>query len=101
MELKRPLRLVYVEWDDAATRSCWMDLDEIERYRQATWLVRQCGFLLEDTDQHVLLAGSWTPDDEWHTEKFGDITRIPKTWIRKQHTLQTITDDGQIRRRTR
>lgn len=101
MELKRPLRLVYVEWEDASTRCPWMELEEIDAYRQGQFLVRQCGFLLEDTGRYLLLADTWTPGDDWHTEKFGNVTRIPKPWIHKHHLLQTITDDGQIRRRTR
>lgn len=79
MTLTRPLRLLYVEWDDASTHAGWLQHRELEDYRHARWLTRQTGYLLEETDRHLMLAGSWCPASAWKDEAFGDITRIPRT----------------------
>lgn len=101
MEIPRPLRLIYLEWEDAASRASWMDTTEIEDYAAGQFLVRQAGYLLEDTDRYLLLAGSWGPEGEWQSERFGDITRIPRTWIRHRRTLAIVTEEGRIRVQSR
>lgn len=98
MDIRRPLKLLYLEWDDAATRARWMDVDEVEAYAAGQFLTRQTGFLLEETSQHLVIAGSWAPEDEWHVERFGDVTRIPKTWIRQRRVLATVNARGELRR---
>lgn len=97
MDIPRPLRLLYLEWDDAASRSVWMTADDLREYANSQWLNRQCGFLLEETAAHLLIAGSWAPEDDWHVEKFGDVTRIPKTWIKTRRVLATVSDSGTLR----
>ena len=91
--------MVYVEWDDAASRGHWMGEADLADYSRGNFLVRQCGYLLEDTRRHLLLAGSWTPEDDWHEERFGDIVRIPRTWVRVKRVLLTIGEDGSLHMR--
>jgi hypothetical protein len=101
MRIRRPLRVVYLEWEDASSRSGWMNIDDVEEYLRGQHLVRHVGYLLSDTGRTVLIAGSWTPEDEWTTEQFGNITRIPKTWIRQRVVLGTATASGTVRGRPR
>lgn len=91
MTVPRPLKLIYVEWDDASSRAAWMVEDELDGYGRSSHIVRQSGFLLEQTDRHLLLAGAVTVESKWSAELFGDVTRIPRTWIRRQRVLGTLS----------
>lgn len=75
-----------------------MDLSELDEYRKSGWMVRQSGFLLEETKTHILLAGAWSPETEWKDETFSPVTRIPKAWIRCRRLLATVTEAGIIKR---
>jgi hypothetical protein len=106
----KPFRLVYLEWEDAGSRAAWADRDEAESFGASDHVVRQSGFLLADTRRYLLLAGSWTPETDFATETYADLTRIPRTWIRRRVVLGTVTSTGVVhlrgasrarRRRTR
>lgn len=94
MMISRPLRLLYVEWDDAASLAEWLTRAEVETFAHGSWLVRQVGIVLEDSDHHLVLAGAWCPEEGWHPERFGDVTRIPRPWIRRRRALGTVTEQG-------
>lgn len=96
MTIRWPVRVVYLEWDDAATRAPWMTLEELDEYQRGQWLVRQSGFLLAETDTHLLIAGGWAPEDHWRVDQFGPTTRIPKAWIRHRRVLATIGRSGRL-----
>jgi hypothetical protein len=87
--IRRPLKLIYLEWEDASGLNVWMDADEVETYSRGHFLVRQVGFVLKETPRYLLIAGQWIPEDDFHDEKFGDVTRIPKTWVRTRRIIPT------------
>jgi hypothetical protein len=88
----RPLRIIYVEWDDAADEAGWMNARELETWRGTRHLVRETGYVLEDTDDHLILSAAWGPETPFSPEAFAKLTRIPKTWIRRRVELGRIVD---------
>lgn len=87
------MRLVYLEWEDAATRPGWIKPEDVDEFANSEFIVRQVGFVLKDTERGLVVAASWTPETPWKGEQFGDVTRIPRTWIRKRIPLGSTDGD--------
>lgn len=82
-------KLVYLEWSDSISNSMWKNLDEaIEWAKGRDWLVRHIGWILVETKKYILIAGSWTPETDSSEEQFGNLQKIPTTWIRKRKILK-------------
>ena len=101
MTLRYPLRLIYVEWDDAESVTRWMDLEDLDAFIGKVNPIRQAGFLLHEDDHVLILAGQISPEDDYKDEKVGDVMRIPKTWIRVRLTLGRLAKNGTITQRSR
>ena len=54
---------VEVEWEDAASEDRWQEMDEAVVGLSRPWLVRSIGYLIHDTEDGVILAGSVDPED--------------------------------------
>jgi len=79
--------LIYIEWCDAVSNSGgWMDEEEsLEWAENVMWIVRECGFLIKETKEYILIANKLTPDSE--DALYGNLKKIPKTWIKKRISL--------------
>lgn len=79
------LPLVYVEWEDAKSLiASWKTLEESIEWGKKIIVNRQAGFLIEDTPDHILLAGLYIGT----TRKLGTIFKIPTTWIRFRKNIK-------------
>lgn len=77
--------LIYIEWCDAtAINSDWEPVQTVIDYAKEdeSWLVREVGFVLEETDEYILLASQITAGGN-----VGNAVKIPTTWIRKRIEL--------------
>ena len=89
MNLKKYLKnkkykIVYLEWDDAVSAPAgWVD-DFYEWKKTSSFIIKETGFLLEENKKEIFLAGFIKDEDESTIERFGNVRRIPKGWIKKK-----------------
>lgn len=78
--------LIYIEWCDAASygNGTWQDVDELKAWARGedSWLVREVGFVVEETDDYILMVSQISDNG-----KVGNAMKIPKGWIRKRVEL--------------
>jgi hypothetical protein len=79
---------VYIEWCDAQVNSDgWKDINESLLWSQENdWIIQQVGIILNETKKYLLIAGKQNPQSDRECQ-YSEITKIPKTWIRKRKTL--------------
>jgi len=78
--------LIYIEWVDAATNSGWFTHEETREWiNKDNWLVRQVGWILEENEKHIILAGRIEIDD---TSLLGQLCKIPKPWIVRRKIIK-------------
>lgn len=85
------MKLIYIEWADAINNhaSNWNTKEDVTLWaKESDWYIRECGWLIEETKEHIVLAGSWKPEDEYTEEQFSLLKKIPKTWIRKRKEIK-------------
>lgn len=84
--MKNPssLPLVYVQWSDAVSDSGgWNTYEEALEWSDPDALViHQVGWLVEDTDTHILLASRIAHQNEDSQEQYGHLQMIPKGWVK-------------------
>lgn len=82
------MQLYYIEWADALTfYDEWRDRESIcERYKNDDWIIRQAGYILKETKKYIIIASKYNPQ-EADKDRFAEITKIPKTWIRKKKKI--------------
>ncbi len=84
------MKLIYIEWEDAHSSNGWHTKEEADRMKEDMPVIKQVGWVLEERPRYVLLCarhaedGIFTDDND---EAFGNLQRIPKTWIRKRVDL--------------
>lgn len=85
---KKP-KLIQIFWSDATANARWMTLDEaIEWGKTSTWDVEEVGWVLDETDEYILLASRrMLQEDSSYT--YGAFQKIPRTWIRSRKVLRT------------
>lgn len=81
-------KLIYLEWIDAFTSSGWHDRDEIKVVNDDEFYIKEAGWLLEENDKCMIFASSWSPETDSKVERFLNVHKIPKTWIRKRKVLK-------------
>lgn len=87
-------KLIYIEWCDAISHTRgWMTKKEaFDWAKNEDWIVRQAGFLMEETKEYILLASRINPqpdtDDGYNTD---GLFKIPKTWIRKRTLIRKVS----------
>lgn len=82
------LPLIYLEWEDAMSRSSWIDDSDLEAWSKDGFYVCQVGWVLKETSKFIMLASRRNPESEWGQTQWGNIQRIPKTWIRNRRKLK-------------
>ncbi len=83
------MKLVYLEWHDAVSNAAWFTREEADAWGHATdWTIREAGWLVEEAKDHVVIATSWKPEDTWCEEKFCNMHKIPRSWIKKYKVLK-------------
>ena len=58
MSLHKNPPLIYIEWCDAIeSQAGWQEVEVIEEWAKTSdWLVAECGFLVEETKEHLVFA---------------------------------------------
>lgn len=83
---KEKYKLIYLEWCDACGGDIgWCNSEDAKEWGKEGFIIRQAGWLIEESDNHVLLAFKYNPQEI--EGKFSQLTRIPKTWIIKRINL--------------
>lgn len=84
------MKLVYIEWEDAQSQNGWHTREEVKEFIEKPIIVNQIGWIFEETRRYIVLiarhapGGLFTNDDD---DSFGNLQRIPKTWIKKRIDL--------------
>lgn len=85
-KVKNP-QLFYIEWEDACAEVGWKDKEEIDDWISNKGLmVKQVGWLLSEGKTHYNFA-SRKSDEENDFMQYGNLIKIPKTWIRRKVNL--------------
>jgi len=86
------MRLLYIEWCDAvAGGNEWATRELVDNWgKSSDWVVRECGWLIEETKEYIVIASCWKPEDELTEEQFKHLMKIPKTWIRKRKFIDNL-----------
>lgn len=83
--------LIYLEWEDAHSRSGWHTKDEIQKYwEEERCIVKEIGWIYKETKNSLLLYGriqEWA-EDEPEDIQYGLLQKIPKSWIRKRKVMR-------------
>ena len=61
IEWPKTKKVVYVEWDDAWASAKWSDIEHVGREPLRCVSI---GIVLERTKEHILLAQSWSEDNQ-------------------------------------
>jgi hypothetical protein len=77
------MKAVYIEWLDHASSEMQWNNEETRTLR-SPFLVRTMGFILEETDEHIILAMSHTGEEETF---FGEVL-VLKSCIKKRKALK-------------
>lgn len=90
------MKLVYIEWCDAIASGLeWTDINVAKEWgKKSEWIVRETGWLLEDTKEYISIAAVWKPEDEFCDEQVKQLMKIPKTWIKKRVDLTEYIRSG-------
>lgn len=82
------MKLIYIEWQDCAYKQGWSTKEKaIEWAKDGGWHIRQIGFLLDETEDYVLLCDSWSPEDDWKNKEYTGLVKVPKGWIKNRKDL--------------
>jgi len=80
-------KLIYIEWHDAFGSHQWQTNGEIENWKKGEFIIREVGWVIEETKKQIILAGRNNVADNGDPEQWGSLQKIPKTWIRKTINL--------------
>ncbi len=81
-------KLIYIEWADAVSNTTWFD-DEmaVEWADNTEWVVKQVGWVIKETKEYICIASRRKEEDTNTVAQWGQLEKIPKTWIRKRKNL--------------
>lgn len=91
--MKKKYPKIYIEWADTISplEKVWRnELSSIEWAVNEDYWVSEMGFLIKETKEWILLAGRYNVTKEGDIEEIslGDLTKIPKGWIRNRKILK-------------
>ena len=83
-------KLIYIEWADAHTNTAgWRAEEEALLWgRETNWFIRECGWLIEETDEYLVIATALKPETDFEEKQFLNLHKIPKTWIKNKKTIK-------------
>lgn len=85
----KKVKPVYIEWCDAIASGLeWTDADVVKEWgEKSDWVVREMGWLIEETKEYLVIASVHKPEDEFCNEQYKHLMKIPKTWVRVKKEL--------------
>ena len=80
---------IYIRWCDATSRyESWTNLeDSVSWADTSNWEIEELGWLLKETREYILIAGKKGLENN-KEPLYGQVTKIPKTWIKKLIVLK-------------
>ena len=79
--------LYYIEWEDAIANTGWMSKDAAaDWFDEQTMIVKQIGWIVMEEKNYIGMVSrksTWSEQEE----EYGQIQKIPRTWIRKKIKL--------------
>ena len=76
---------IFIKWVDAANLDKgWHNLESAIKWAQTDQTILQYGFLLNETEDYVLLASAFSS----RSDTFKSLFRIPKGWILEMRKLR-------------
>lgn len=89
------MKIVSLEWKDAFCNGSWFDKEELAKMveNKELWCYTT-GFLIKNTPKELIICSNWVPENKDHfvIEKFSNIQKIPKTWIRNYRVIGNTED---------
>jgi len=81
------MELVYIEWEDAIAQAGWHSKRETRKWaKESSMIISQIGWVYKETKKYIVLISRICIDDEKITS-YGNLQKIPKTWIKKRINL--------------
>ena len=72
------MKLIYLEWEDAASSSSWKFKSDIDKWANSpSNNIHQVGFVLKETKKYLVLCGRWSPPEKIL------VTKKPMDYCRK------------------
>lgn len=83
------MKAIYIEWCDAVEKDYgWSSKAEVLEWAKTdNWVIKQYGFIVEETDKYIVLATRYSEDKDGEI-MFGGIIKIPSTWILNKESLK-------------
>lgn len=82
------MKLIYIEWTDACGYGGWLtEANALDFLANADYLVRQVGWVIEETDEYIALAAGTKAEDDYLKASYFDVVKIPRAWIRRRVNL--------------
>lgn len=81
-------QLYYIEWSDAvSTSEGWNSREEVLMWgKNNDCLIKQAGYILEDNKTYLLVASKYNAQEATE-DKYSELTKIPKTWLKKKKKI--------------
>ena len=70
-----------IRWRDAHSACGWMSREELMEPSRVTTV----GFLVHETDEFIVVAGSLTDDGD---DEMGEVISIPTGWVEEKRWIQ-------------
>ena len=80
-------KLIYLEWHDAFAAAGWHTQASVDKFSKNIMIVRQVGWILSENEKYIVMAARHNEETEYQDPQWGNIQKIPKTWIRKRINL--------------
>ena len=85
--MRDTMKLVYLEWEDATAQAGWYTKTKMAKWaKEANMTISQVGWIYEENKTHIVIVCRLSLDDEG-IGMYGNLQKIPKTWIRKRIDL--------------
>ena len=81
-------KLIYIEWEDAIANHGWHDTKQMADWaKDSSTLIKQVAWVYGETEEYLILYSRCSMDRPEEETYYGNLQKIPKTWIRKTVNL--------------
>lgn len=83
-------KIYLIEWQDAHSHDGWLNDREIENFiNNEKAIVRNVGWILSENKDEIVISSEHMKDaGKYNFCEWGNLQKIPKTWIRKRIILK-------------
>ena len=84
------MKLIYLEWCDAVANTGWHTKEDLKNKgwdSEDMWIIKQVGWVYKETSKYILLVSQFKLKDIFEEEQYGQLQKIPKTWIIKRQII--------------